>query len=379
MTSAGSQGGVGAATLSTATAAPSARRAAKTSLHIPSLDGIRAASFFLVFLAHAGLEDRVPGGFGVTVFFFLSGYLILTLMRVEFEKTETVSLRAFYLRRVLRILPPFYLVLTVATALTAAGVIHGALSRAAVAAQFLHFANYWIVYHGYDGQAPGTGVYWSLAVEEHFYLFAPWLYLLLARGRIRPSRQAAIVLALCALVLAWRCVLVLHFHAPTDRTYLATDTRVDSILFGIALALYRNPVLDGPPPGSPALWKRVLGPVAVAVLLFTFVWRNPAFRETARYSLQGLALIPLFTIAIQWPDLLPCRLLNARAVAFVGLLSYSLYLLHQVVIVALEQHLPAVNAVLRGTLALALSLAIAYAIYIAIERPCARLRKRLQA
>ena len=93
--------------------------------HIPSLDGLRAVSFSIVFFAHAGLEKWVPGGFGVTVFVFLSGYLITTLMRMEFEKTGTVSLRKFYLRRVLRILPPFYVVLLLATALTALGVLQG--------------------------------------------------------------------------------------------------------------------------------------------------------------------------------------------------------------------------------------------------------------
>src|SRR5689334_10066848 len=79
--------------------------------YIPSLDGIRAAAVGLVFLAHAGLNERVPGNFGVTVFFFLSGFLITTLLRMEFDKTGRISLKAFYPRRTLRILPPMYLVL----------------------------------------------------------------------------------------------------------------------------------------------------------------------------------------------------------------------------------------------------------------------------
>src|ERR1041385_111615 len=74
--------------------------------HIPSLDGVRAVSFLIVFLAHAGLEKWVPGYFGLTVFFFLSGYLITTLLRMEYDKSGTISLRDFYFRRVLRIFPP---------------------------------------------------------------------------------------------------------------------------------------------------------------------------------------------------------------------------------------------------------------------------------
>src|SRR5262245_13615593 len=72
------------------------------SLHIPSLDGLRALSFLIVFMAHSGVGIvlAVPGGFGVTVFFFLSGFLITTLMRVEHETTGRVNVRFFYIRRV---------------------------------------------------------------------------------------------------------------------------------------------------------------------------------------------------------------------------------------------------------------------------------------
>src|SRR5215813_9403267 len=82
------------------------------SLYIPSLDGIRACSVMVVFAAHAGLRGLIPGGFGVTVFFFLSGYLITTLLRMEHEQSGQIRLRNFYLRRVYRIIPPMYIVLT---------------------------------------------------------------------------------------------------------------------------------------------------------------------------------------------------------------------------------------------------------------------------
>src|ERR1043165_4978730 len=77
-------------------AAPAKTKAKQAPLSIPSLDGLRAVSFFMVFLAHAGVPG-LPGGFGVTVFFFLSGYLITTLLRLEMEETGTISLKHFYL------------------------------------------------------------------------------------------------------------------------------------------------------------------------------------------------------------------------------------------------------------------------------------------
>lgn len=347
-----------------------------TAFHIPSLDGLRAVSFLLVFVAHAGLEDWVPGGFGVTVFFFLSGYLITTLMRMEREGLGTVSFKQFYLRRVLRILPPFYLTLALSTVAAAVGLVPGGFAPMAVLAQALHSANYWIILHGYGGQPGGTGVYWSLAVEEHFYLFFPLVFVGLTRWVRAPSRRAAALYALCALVLVWRLFLVHALHVSTDRTYVGSDTRIDSILFGCALAIYGNPIMDGPSRFSENTWKRLLLPASVAVLLFTFVYRDGDFRETTRYSLQGLALTPLFVTAVRYPNWLVFRPLNTRLANFLGVLSYSLYLVHHVILFAVHAHVP-LHPVLQGALALGLSIALAWTIYRFVEKPCAVLRKRL--
>jgi peptidoglycan/LPS O-acetylase OafA/YrhL len=222
-------------------------------------------------------------------------------------------------------------------------------------------------------------VYWSLAVEEHFYFLFPLLYLGLRTLRASPRRQAVVMLLLCALILAWRCVLVLVFHSPSDRTYLASDTRFDSILFGAALAVFGNPVLDGKPRGSETLWKFVIFPLGIAGLLAALLFRDPGFRETARYSLQGLCLIPVFVVAISWPGFLPFRILNARPIAFLGVLSYSLYLTHHVVIFGLQKHLPELGKLPLLVLAFAVSFVLSYGIYRFVEKPSAQLRKRLSA
>jgi len=158
------------------------------SRHIPSLDGIRAGSFLIVFSNHA-LASWIPGQLGVTVFFFLSGFLITTLLRAEYEKNGSVSLRHFWLRRALRILPPLYLVVLgsalLALAIYPPGTVHGP----AVASQLLLYANY------YDGSkgVPGTAVIWSLAVEEHFYLLFPLLYVAMQRWRVSRKDQARLL------------------------------------------------------------------------------------------------------------------------------------------------------------------------------------------
>jgi peptidoglycan/LPS O-acetylase OafA/YrhL len=345
-------------------------------LEIPSLDGIRAFSFLIVFLAHAGLAEIVPGGLGVTVFFFLSGYLITTLMRDELSKTGSTSLSHFYLRRALRILPPFYLVLTLGVILSVLGVLDGPPSISAVRAQALHYINYWLVWRGYQGQVPGMAVYWSLAVEEHFYLLFPAIFAVLHRKLGTPTQRVLVLWSICALVLVWRCVLVTAFETSTDRTYLATDTRLDSILYGCALALVGNPALDPERPGGRTLWLGVLLPAGLSLMLFSLLYREPAFRETFRYSLQGISLYPIFVCAIRYPTFGPFKILNLPWVRHVGVLSYSLYLTHHAVIYGIERWVH-ILPLFQGLLSFAVALAVAEGIWRTVERPCAKLRKRL--
>jgi peptidoglycan/LPS O-acetylase OafA/YrhL len=351
--------------------------AKRGSLYIPSLDGIRACSVMLVFGAHAGLKGTIPGDFGVTVFFFLSGYLITTLLRIEHEQTGEISFRAFYLRRVLRIFPPFYLVLIVATLLTAWGALPGPRLRPeALLAQALYLTNYYVIQNGWwVGHAPGTWIFWSVCIEEHFYLVFPLVYVLLLRFVPSRARQALVLGGICALVLAWRLVLVFALGATHDRTYMATDTRIDSILFGCILGVFANPLLDTTRV-SAGLWKLAWVPLALAGLLVSFLLRAPGFQNTLSYTVQGLCLFPLFIAAIRYPESWLFGFLNVRWVRFVGVLSYSIYLVHPSVLWGIASWFPAPGLVQAG-LGLALTLAIAYAIYVAVEKPAARLRRRL--
>jgi peptidoglycan/LPS O-acetylase OafA/YrhL len=183
--------------------------------YIPSLDGMRTIAFLIVFVAHTGATKIVPGGFGVTVFFFLSGYLITTLLRREYEKNQVINFKHFYLRRIVRIWPGFYLVLFLGTILTLIGVLEGEIQLPAFLSQALHYYNYYQAFlsTSAEGVAPGTGVYWSLAVEEHFYCLFPFLYISLLKMRVSPQRQMLIIWGICLAILIWRCVLVFGMGA----------------------------------------------------------------------------------------------------------------------------------------------------------------------
>ena len=350
------------------------------SFQIPSLDGIRAIAVMIVFVAHAGLDRFVPAGFGVTVFFFLSGYLITTLLRREFEQTDRISIKHFYLRRVLRIFPPMYLYLAFVIGLHLAGIFPLPITTKGVFIQCLFLANYQQIFHTVNelpSMVPsGSRILWSLAVEEHFYLFFPFFFVF-CRRCLNARNFAKLLLGICLGTLIWRCVLVFGLNAPVVRTYVATDTRIDSILFGCVMAVWGNPALDRPLlKGATA--KCVLLLVAAGALAFTFVFRTPGFRETFRYSIQGLALMPIFYLAISEHDWPIFSFLNWSWMRLLGLLSYSIYLFHFSLIYLAQKIVGHDDKSLAtGIIALSLTLSIAYLIHRLVERPLSSVRKKL--
>lgn len=343
----------------------------KTMPYLPQLDGVRALAILIVFAAHCGYGHVVPGGFGVTVFFFLSGYLITTLLRIERARTGTVSLPAFYLRRSLRILPPMYLTLLASGALYAAGWLDWMpVAPAAVLGQATFLTNYPGLF-GTEAVLPVP--LWSLAIEEHFYLVFPLVFLLWL-GRLRPRRAALACLGLCAAVLAIRCVNV--WRLPDySLNYSWTHTRIDAILFGCCLGLWNNPVVPADRAWRPAPWHVA---ASLAVILGTLAVRDPAFRESLRYTLQSAALFVPFAYLLHGEGPL-VRLLASRPMRRLGLWSYSFYLAHMTV-VALVLHLrPGLHGVGLMLAALPVTLLWCWGMYGLVERPCARLRRRLLA
>lgn len=348
-------------------------RTASPSGTIPSLDGIRAVAVTIVFLAHTGLEHWIPGGLGVTIFFVLSGFLITTLMRIEHAREHRIDFAAFYLRRILRLFPPLVVVVAAALLLSAFDVIGGEFSPSGLLSLLFYFGNYHAIATDFQGIPLGLGIMWSLAVEEHYYLFYPPLAALLLRvGNVRIS--ASVLLLLCLAVLLHRVGLA-HFGVPERYISMATDTRIDAILVGCAMAMVRNPWLDPVAVAPSRAWTLLAA--CLALLLLTLVVRDEFFRLTLRYSLQSLAIAPLIYLAIVNVRQAPFRWLNARPMVYIGTVSYTIYLSHQLVLFGVERHWPELGwAGTTATTAL-LTLAVAEAMRRSVELPSARLRKRL--
>jgi peptidoglycan/LPS O-acetylase OafA/YrhL len=301
--------------------------------YLPPLDGIRACAFLLVFVSHVGLGELVPGGMGVTIFFFLSGYLITSLLRAEWSETQDISLSHFYLRRCFRILPPLYLVVAITFLLDSIHIpIHQATGLGLVSILF-YFYNYAALAHLVSLGIPvGASVAWSLMIEEHFYLLFPLIYLFLLKRSVSKRSIISILLTVCGIALVWRTILVFHFHtalvsSSMPWTYMATDARFDSILWGCILAIAANPWCGDKVPFFEK-HRAKLGAAGLILLLGTVVFREPHFRETFRYTIQGSALFPIFYYVVATPQHWQARWLTWAPMRWVGLVSYTMYLSH---------------------------------------------------
>jgi peptidoglycan/LPS O-acetylase OafA/YrhL len=204
---------------------------------IPSLDGLRALSISLVLLAHlAGTHHffTMPsmarlgdlGNLGVRMFFVISGFLITKLLLVELDRTRRISLKAFYIRRVLRIFPAFYVFIIIASLLTLAGFAQ--LDRS----DFLHAVTYTMNYHTSLEQNFSLRHLWSLSVEEQFYVL--WPLTLGVLGARRSRWALAGVLAVVPFVRMLRLYL-----GPASEELIGTafETVCDALATGCMLAI----------------------------------------------------------------------------------------------------------------------------------------------
>jgi peptidoglycan/LPS O-acetylase OafA/YrhL len=334
---------------------------------IRSLDGLRAVSIVLVFIAHLagtrGAPDRATierifgdsGNFGVRVFFVISGFLITNLLFEEQRKTGTISLRGFYLRRTFRIFPAFYAYLLVVFVAAQVGLV------ALRPWDMLAASTYTINYH-YD-RSWYVGHIWSLSVEEQFYLVWPALLLMLGA---RSALWTAVCVTLVAPVVR---VTVMRF-VPAWRAGVGESfpTVADAIAAGCLLAALRD-----------RLWAipRVQRALASGWFVLVPLSVVAANRLPLRFALSvgetimnlGIALI--VERAVRFPDGLTGRFLNARPVAYVGSLSYSLYLWQQPFF---NRHSEATVASFPLNLAIVIVLAVAS--HHLIEKPFLRLRGR---
>lgn len=301
---------------------------------MPALDGARGVAVVAVVVFHGGFTWARGGFLGVSTFFTLSGYLIATLLLREAQDRGGVSLRDFYLRRIRRLWPASFLALGLVAliavfAATPSEVVDLRTDMLASLAQIVNWA-FIVQGRSYADlfQTPSlVQHFWSLAIEEQFYLVLPPLLALAVSRRWAPARMAAAtVLGLVASMAVSTALLLTG--ASTDRLYYGTDTRAFELLVGVLLALVIHQRPLGP---TSARTRWALQAAGVAALLASLAAWGLVEQSSRWLYAGGLWAYALGSVALVAACLQPgpvSALLSHPLLRRLGMLSYAIYLFH---------------------------------------------------
>jgi peptidoglycan/LPS O-acetylase OafA/YrhL len=303
--------------------------ALKPSTYLPTLDGWRALSITLVVLHHSQIQSSIPilgpllqflahvGEVGVELFFAISGLLICSRLLDEESRGSQISVKGFYLRRVFRILPAALFYLLVIAILAVLHVIP--VFPMDWFASLFFFRNYVMLFE-YLNHSPlplhwYTGHFWSLSMEEHFYLVLPAVLVAFKGTRRWVLAGMAISVAL------WRMVLTHVIHRDYQFNF-RTDTHVDALLIPALIALTLYPLTRNQAARRyiPA-WSF---PVFLVTELLLLTIRVPCF-----FTLQAIVLPLLILPTALHPNTVQGRILETKPLRWIGWISYSLYLWQQ--------------------------------------------------
>jgi peptidoglycan/LPS O-acetylase OafA/YrhL len=341
---------------------------ALSATHLPALDGLRALAVTMVVASHVGLPAL--GGLGVTVFFVLSGFLITWLLIKECDSTGSVSLRAFYARRALRIFPAYYaflaLSITVDLKRGDARIVPIALPA------IFYYTNYFNALMGHSSSSVAHA--WSLAVEEQFYLLWPAAFMLLsARGSRALLR--GLVFAIAA-VASWRSYAYLGLGLGPSYVYNAFDCRFDCLAAGCLLAVACGQERFRSAMDACARAWRGLPLLAAATLLPLVEIAGDRYRYTVGFTAEALLIAFAIAQLLVLHAGTPWRLLDARPIRYLGRVSYGMYLYHQWGL-SIGRHLAAGPRWLELSAGLAATILLATGSYFVIERPFLSLKSSL--
>lgn len=334
---------------------------------LPAIDGLRAFAVLAVVVFHGFNGAYFPGGYaGVDLFFVISGYLITTILLEEQEATGTISLRNFYKRRALRILPALFAMVAIVSLVMVLLRVAGASLHEPYILLILALTSLMNWARALSITGGGEfGHTWSLAIEEQFYLIWPLLLIGLTTFAKNRAQIAAMVAVCFVTVLIWRSALWFVGATP-DRLYNGLDTRADCLIGGALLALIGVSRLPR------ILRSTAMVPAGFLAAFFILgpVWNGP-FMLTVGYSIIALLSMWLIAALVAEPNVKATRLFSSATAYWIGRRSYSLYLWHYPIIVIPGQLLPGQSALTTAAL-LITSFLVADLSYRFIEQPFLR-------
>lgn len=341
------------------------------SRHVPELDGLRGIAIVSVLIHHQLTPFLLPGGFlGVDLFFVLSGFLITGLLVAEFDNSNSISLKNFYMRRLLRLGPALTLYL-LACLLVAYHTKAIAVARQLkLIGMALIYATNWRMAFGWDTELDPTAIIWSLSIEEQFYLAWPLILFGCLFLRIRRSYIAG-ALGIAILSIAAHRYIMLSGGADFTRLYYGTDTRADALLVGCLTALI--PVRDVN--WKKRRWLSIVGLFSGACLIYSMMTLGFTHRFLYQGGFTMIAVLcaVLVFVASYYSSTILAVPLSWQPLRWLGRISYGLYLWHWLVVrntsfYQLGKWEPWAR--------LGLALVIASASYYLVERPFNKLKRR---
>ncbi|HDR3890757.1 TPA: acetyltransferase [Bacillus cereus] len=349
----------------------------KNSRYMVGLDSLRGLAILGVILYHINF-NWMPGGFlGVTVFFVLSGYLITDILAMEWKRNKRIDLKKFWLSRARRLLPAMFVMLVITLAWIT--IFHSSLlekMRGDSLAALFYVSNWWYIYHKLSyfdsfGQPSPLNHFWSLAVEEQFYVVWPFV---ISLGFYYIKKQSRMILFICLGAIASALAMAILYEPGSDpsRIYYGTDTRAFSLLIGAALALiWPSSRLANKIIPQARLILDVIGGVALSIILIMF-WKTNQY-EPFLYR-GGMVLLSIATALLvanlAHPASRIALFLRFRPLRWMGVRSYGIYLWHYPIITLTT---PKVNAgefsITRAILQFLLIIMIAQISWKYIEKP----------
>ena len=365
--------------------------------HIPSLDGLRGIAILMVIAFHYYYFVPVfsAGWTGVDLFFVLSGYLITGRLLASLDKPGYFA--NFYRNRILRIFPLYFAILI--TFYIGIHFFTKPSTQPLLAYYHTHWPSYYLFFVNWtfihDGMplAPYLTHFWSLSIEEQFYLFWPFLIFCIKNSKHR----IVVFISLFLLVIVARCITFHYYGQPDNPVFYFNNTffRADSLILGALLAQLHLKKTALPRRLFPILF------IGSGVTLLTYIifvyppdpWRP--FFETIGYSIIAIFSACLIHLSITRPEKFPAKIFSNRLLGFIGKISYGLYVIHFLIMQIFfsrfyrwyDGHFPAsetpsvqtlklVPALLSATTCLVITFVLSYLSYKYFETPFLKLKKR---
>jgi len=339
---------------------------------VPALNGIRGLAVLLIFLFHADVPGFTGAFIGVDIFFVISGFLITVLLLQEYERRATIHFRHFYMRRVLRLFPALFFMLSVYL-LFCFGYFTDAATRIFHLQDtllVLFYISNWT--RAFDLNRPDIiGHCWSLSVEEQFYML--WPLMLLGIISLSSRRRSIFIAVMFILPWIWR-IYLLSRGASWPRVYNGFDCRADMLLAGCLLASlwYAGSLSWWGESRFPASLFAASAALALAVFGAAAEWEAPALYQW-QHPIIALAAGTVILDVINRPSGALARFFSFPAMVGLGTVSYGFYLWHYPVIRFVVLNHTGPRAV---WLSAALTLFFTLFSWYLIERPALGLKKK---